>query len=174
METKTISPGKFGVSYGVILGLVIVVISVIMYITGMSLEGSQWPVWIYYLIFAIIIFYAVNQYKKTNGNLLKLGEAIKIGLVIGVISALFFGVYSIVFHYVIDPEFMGQMMEVAEEKLRENPNLTEEMVEQQMKFVEIFTNPFMMMAWWAAMSLLFGLIYSLIAGLIMKKEAPQY
>lgn len=174
METKTLSPGKFGVNYGIMLGLLIVVISVIMYVTGLSLEGAQWPMWVYYLIFAATIFYAISQYKKQNGNLLKLGEAIKTGLAIAAISALIFVVYNLIFSYIIDPGYNEQVMDVVRDKMMENPNMTEEMVEQNMMGVEIFSHPLVLSGFWIAMSLFMGLIYSLIGGLIMKKEVPQY
>ena len=67
------------------------------------------------LIFPIVIFYAINKFKKQNANLLSLGQAIKIGLVAAVISALVYGAYALLFNYVIDPDFMNKMME---EKIR--------------------------------------------------------
>ena len=54
--------------------------------------------------------------------------------------------------------------------LEQNPEMTEEMVENAMKSVEMFMNPAIASAFWIAMSALFGLIYSLIGGLVMKKE----
>ncbi|HET8838122.1 MAG TPA: DUF4199 domain-containing protein [Flavobacteriaceae bacterium] len=174
METQQLSPGKFGVNYGLILGVILVLISVIMYVTGMQLAGEQWPIYLFYLIFLITIFYAISQFKKKNGNFLKLGEAIKCGLIVGIISALVFGVYTLIFNYVIDPGFTAQMMEVQREKMMENPNMTEEMMDQSMKFMEMFSSPWVLIAFWLAMSAFFALIYSLIAGLIMKKEMNQY
>lgn len=171
MEEQKLSPGKFAINYGIILGLIMVVISVITYITGLALEGAQWPQYLYYLIFPIIIIYAISQFKRKNANLLSLSEALKIGVLIGVISALVFVVYNLIFNYFIDPEFMGQMMDVGRDKiLEENPNMTQEMVDQSMGFMEIFFNPFILSAFWLAMSAIFGLIYSLIGGLVMKKE----
>jgi len=79
-------------------------------------------------------------------------------------------IYSMIFNYLIDPEFMSQMMEVARDKMLENPNMTEEMVDQSMKFIEMFSNPAISGAFMIAMSAVFGLIYSLIGGLIMKRE----
>ena len=172
METKPLSPGKFALNYGVILGLIIILISVIMYVTGMQLEGVQWPIYVFYLIFLVVIFYAVHQFKKQNGNFLKLTEAIKIGVLAGVVSALLFGIYTLLFNYVIDPGFMELMMDSTRDKLRENPNMTDEMVESSMEWVETFSSPWMLTAYWLALSAFFGLIYSLVAGLIMKKENP--
>ena len=63
METQNLTPGKFAINYGVILGLVMVVISVMTYITGLALEGAQWPTAIYYVVFPIVIFYAISQFK---------------------------------------------------------------------------------------------------------------
>ncbi|HXK00100.1 MAG TPA: DUF4199 domain-containing protein [Gelidibacter sp.] len=171
METEKLSPGKFAVNYGVILGLVIVVITVITYVTGLALKGAQWPTAIYYVIFPIVIFYAISQYKKRNGNLLTLSDALKVGVLIGVISAIVFSVYSLIFNYVIDPDFMNQIKDIARDNmLEQNPDMTEEMVAQAMKFVEMFMNPAIASAFWIAMSAFFALIYSLIAGLVMKKE----
>lgn len=171
MENQLLSPGKFARNYGIILGLILILISVIMYVTGMQLEGVQWPMYIYYIIFPIIIIYAISQYKKNNHNLLSLGQAIKVGLIVAVISGLVFAVYGVIFHYIIDPEFQEQAMEVVRDKMLENPNLTEELVDQQMEWIEKVQNPILGSAIWIAMSAFFGLIYSVIGGLVMKKEA---
>jgi len=171
METQQPTPGKFARNYGIILGVIMILIGVIMYVTGMSLKGIQWPQYLYYVIFPIVIFYAISQFKKQNANTLSLGQAIKVGVVIALISAIVYIIYGLIFQYIIDPEFMGQMKEVVRDKMMEAPNATQELVDQQMKFVEMFMNPFIGSALWVGLSLFFGLIYSLIGGLVMKKEA---
>lgn len=170
MEEQKLSPGKFAINYGIILGVIMILISVVMYVTGMTLEGKQWPIFLYYLIFPVTIIYAIGQFKKRNANLLTLGESIKLGVIGGVISALVFCAYYLIFMFVIDPGFNAQVLEVTRDKLMENSNVTEEMVEQQMKMVEMFSRPFIFIAFWTAMSAFFGLLYGLIGGLVMKKE----
>ncbi|MGB1309008.1 MAG: DUF4199 domain-containing protein [Oceanihabitans sp.] len=170
MENQVSSPGSFARNYGVVLGLILILISVVMYVTGMQLKGEQWPMYLYYIIFPVTIIYAISQYKKANANLLSLSQAIKVGLIIAVISALVFAVYGLIFNYIIDPEFQGQAMEMVREKMLEAPNMTEELVDQQMVWVEKFSNPILGSAMFIALSAFFGLIYSLIAGLAMKKE----
>jgi hypothetical protein len=170
METQKLTPGKFALNYGLILGLVMIAIAVVTYVTGMALELIQWPQWLYYVIFPITVIYAISQYKKTNGNLLRLGEAIKIGVLIGVISAIVYVIYGLIFNYIIDPEFMDLMKEAMRDKMLENPNMTEEVVDQSMAMAEKFMSPIIGSAFWIAISAFFGLIYSLIGGLVMKKE----
>jgi len=171
MEDQRPLAGKFAMNYGVILGVIMILISVIMYVTGMSLDGVQWPQYLYYIIFPIVIFYAISTFKRQNASTLSLGEAIKIGVVAAAVSAIIYVVYGLIFNYLIDPEFMVQMKEVVRDKMLENPNMTEEMVDQQMGVVEKFMDPVIGSAFWIAASMLFGLLWSLIAGLVMKKEA---
>ncbi|MEM5564448.1 DUF4199 domain-containing protein [Psychroserpens sp. AS72] len=171
METQPITAGKFGINYGIILGVVMIAISVITYVTGMALEGVQWPNYLYYIIFPVVIFYAISKYKSHNANVLTLGNAIKLGVIIGVISAIVYIVYFLIFTYVIDPEFMSQLMEVAEENmLTQNPDMTQDQIDQSLKFMEMFQSPGIISAFWIGMSALFGLIWSLIAGLVMKSK----
>ena len=126
---------------------------------------------IFYILFPLIIIYAIGQYKKQNGNLLSLSEALKVGLATAIISALVYAVYGLLFNYVIDPEFMGLVMESEMDKMLENSNMTEEMLEQSNNMMELFSNPLVGTTFWIALSAIFGLIYSLIGGLVMKKEA---
>lgn len=171
MEQQPTSAGKFGLNYGIILGVVMIAISVITYVTGMALEGVQWPNYIYYIIFPVVIFYAISKYKTHSANTLTIGSAIKLGVIIGVISALVYIAYFLLFNYVIDPEFMGQAMQLAEENMIEqNPDMPQEQMDQTIKFMEMFSNPGMVSAFWIGMSALFGLIWSLIAGLVMKSN----
>jgi len=171
MEDQKPTIGKFAMNYGVILGVVMILIAVLLYVTGMQLEGVQWPQYLYYIIFPVVIFYAISTFKRQNANVLSLGEAIKIGVVAAAVSAIIYIIYGLIFNYIIDPEFMGQMKEVVRDKMLESPNMTEEMVDQQMGIVEKFMDPVIGSAFWIAASMFFGLLWSLIAGLVMKKEA---
>lgn len=173
METHKLSPGKFAVNYGLTLGIILIIISAILYFSGMQLKGEQWPMYLYYIIFPLVIIYAISQFKKNNGNVLSLGDALKVGLMTAIISALIFAIYNIIFNYFIDPEFIDKMMEVTREKLLENPNMTEEMVDKSIDIGKKFANPFLSSTIWIALSAVFGLIYSLIGGLAMKKVAQQ-
>lgn len=171
MESANITPGKFATNYGLILGLILILINITMYFTGMQLEGEQWPMYLYYIIFPVTIMYAIGQYKKSNLNLLSLSEALKVGLMTAIVSALIFAIYNIIFNYFIDPEFIGKLMEVNRDKMLENPNITEEAANTATEMMEKFSNPFLGSTIWVALSAVFGLVYALIGGLVMKKES---
>ncbi|MFB9055733.1 DUF4199 domain-containing protein [Mariniflexile ostreae] len=170
MPSQSLSPGKFATNYGLILGAVMMLITIITYATGMAIEAVQWPNYIYYIIFPIVILYVISAYKKQNAGLLTLSEALKIGVTIAVISALVNVVYGLIFHYIIDPQFASQLTERIGEKMLENQSISPEMVEKQMEMMKKFQNPLIGSAIWVALSAIFGLLYSLVGGVIMKKE----
>lgn len=172
MTTTKLSPGKFAINYGVILGVVMVLIAVIMYVTGMPLEGIQWPQYLYYLIFPLVIIIGIKAFKAKNDGFLSLGEALKTGVAIALISALVYIVYVLLFNYVIDPEYNTKIIEVVRDQMLENPDITEAQVEQTIGFVEKMSDPIVGSSVWLGLSLFFGLIYSLIGGLVMKNENP--
>ncbi|GAB1856548.1 hypothetical protein MHTCC0001_13830 [Flavobacteriaceae bacterium MHTCC 0001] len=171
METTKLTPGKFALNYGLILGVIGVLISIITYFTGMMERGEQWPFYIYYVIFAVFIFLTISKFKKQNNGLLTFGEALKVGVATAVISALVTSVFGLILHYIIDPELMDRAMEVAREKLYDNPKMTEEMVDKSVEMMKKFSNPLIGTAIGIGGSAIFGLIYALIGGLVMKKEA---
>ncbi|KAA3620935.1 MAG: DUF4199 domain-containing protein [Flavobacterium sp.] len=174
MDTN-ISTLKFATPLGVVLGLILIVIVVVMYVTGMLQEGVQWPMYLFYLIFPLYTGYVVHAYRKANGGYLSLGSALKVGVTAAIISGLVYLVYNLIFVYLIDPEFPAKMLEVARENMYEqNPNITEDQVEMAMGFAEKFSNPFLGGAFWIVMSAFFGFIYSLISGLIFKRERPVH
>jgi hypothetical protein len=168
MEIQKIAPGKYGVNYGLTLGIVMIIISMVMYAADMAFKEQQWPTYIYYVLFPVIIIYCISQYKKQNHGLLSISEAIKAGIVVAVISALVYTVYVFVFNYVIDPGYNEKVLEFSINKIAES-DAPVEAKEISVKMIEFFMNPINGSLFWIALSLFFGLIYSLIGGLAMKK-----
>ena len=117
-------------------------------------------------------FIRYHKYKKLNANALSLGEALKLGLIIAVISALVYVAYIFIFNYLIDTEFNNKMIEAAETKIAES-ELPVETKEAQLKMVKMFSSPSVGSLAWIALSMIFGLVYSLIGGLVMKREASN-
>ncbi|MDC8003622.1 DUF4199 domain-containing protein [Aureisphaera galaxeae] len=171
MDNSPVSIKKTAINSGLIIGGILLLIVAVMYATGMLIEGVQWPMYLFYVLFPLLIGYTVFSYRKANGGFLTLGQALKVGVTAAVISALMYAVYNIIFVNFIDPEFTKDMIEVTKNKMIEqNPNMTDEQLESTMGFIEKFSNPFLGGAFWIVMSAFFGFIYSLISGLIFKKE----
>lgn len=169
MESETASIKPIAYSFGVYLGLINIVILVIMYVGDIQ---KSWTISILSIILTIAIFiYGIKAYKQKNNSFLSLGEALKVGLAIAVIGGVISAVYSYIHYSYIYPEFIQITLDQAKTQMLDaSPNMTEEQMDQALKMTSMFTTPLFFSLMSIIGSLFFGLIISLIGGLIMKKE----
>jgi hypothetical protein len=174
MENQT-SASKTMLTYGLYLGLSTIILSVANY----SFGNPYKPHWIIsvlnFVLFIGFIVYGIKVYKSLNGDLLRLGQALKVGIGIALIGGILSALYQWIFMTFIDADFMSKLLEVQEQVLYEKyPDMDEAIIEKQLEMMQKFSSPGVMIASNLAVSLFFGFIISLIAGLIMKKEETQF
>ncbi len=174
MENQN-SATKIMLTYGFYIGVLSLIVNLVNYSFG-NLFKPHWGVGVVgALIFIGLMVYGIYEYKSKNNGLLKLGQAIKIGLGMALVAAIIGIIYQMILMYVIEPEYMSKMAEFQEQAMYEKfPDMPEEQLEQALEMSKKFSGPGMIVAMSLAMSLFFGLIVSLIAGLIMKKDENQY
>ncbi len=169
MENKSFSRGLM-INYGVILGVLLMGISLIPYAMGQLYNPNPIFAILQYLIPLVIIFLGIKKFRELNGNTLTLSEAIKTGLGLSLIAGILLALYNFVFFKFIEPDFFVKVTEVAEAKMLENPNMSEEQIEMATKMTGMFANVWILVGSAIMSSLFGGLIYSLISGLILKKD----
>ncbi|WP_459212652.1 DUF4199 domain-containing protein [Aquimarina rhabdastrellae] len=175
MENVKPSAKKFILNYGLILGIVSVLLGVILYVTDNHVQ----PHWAFSIIGLIIITVAIimgiKAYKNENNSYLTIGEAIKIGLGIALISGIIGGVWSLLVSNVLDPDFLAKSIELQREQaLQMNPNLTDEQLEQAAEIGKKFSSPFIVFAIGLVVNIFLGFIISLIGGAVMQKKENIY
>jgi len=167
-EAPSIKPIAY--SYGLYLALLSIAGIVISYALG--LENNWILSSISFLITVIIYVYGIKSYKKLNGNLLTVKEAIKTGLAMAVVSGIIAAIYAIIHYGFIQPEYIDKVREDAYLQMTtQSPNMTEEQLASATDMMNLFTSKFFMATMFLISSLFFGFFISLIIGLIMKKEA---
>lgn len=175
MENKPNLSKNVMLTYGLYLGLATILVSVIYYVLGMAYENDWKKSVISIAVSGIIIFLGIKKFKEGNDTFLTIGQAIKTGLGISLVAAIISIVYTIIFMMFIEPEFVNNLAEVSRQKMYEtNPELTEEQVEMSMGIVKKMSSPAILSAFILIASLFFGLIISLVSGLILKKEPSTY
>lgn len=173
MDNQKVEAKKFVLNYGVLLGILSIILGVVMYVTNAYLAPSFIYSVIGFLILVVVIAMAIKAYKAENGGYLGLGEALKVGIGVAVIGGIISAIWSFVLMNYIEPDFMSQMMEMQREQMVEaNPNMTESQMEAALEMGAKFSSPWLVMAVSLIGNLFFGLIISLVVGLIMKKENP--
>ncbi len=169
METPKTSIKPIAYTYGLYLALVSIAMLVITYVANIE---KSWALSIVSSLLTIAVFvYGIKAFKHQNNGFLSIGEAVKTGLAIAVIGGLIAGIYAYVHYIYVYPEFIEMAKETAyTEMTTKNPDMTDEQITQAMDISGMFMTPLFFSLITMLGSLLFGLIVSLIAGAVMKKE----
>jgi len=175
MENQKASVKKIALSYGLILALLTITVSVIVYVMGMHLDQPWWQSVLNFVIMTGCIVYGLRAFKKDNGGYLSLGESLKTGLAISLVAGLIGSLFTLLFITVIEPDFATQMLDATRDKMIEqNPNLTDEQLDMTLSISEKMMSPGIMFAIGIIVSLFIGFIISLISGLILKNNRPVH
>ncbi|PHQ55691.1 MAG: DUF4199 domain-containing protein [Lutibacter sp.] len=174
MENQKSSSKQIMLNYGILLGFASILIAVANFAFG-DIYKPHWSVSVIGIVASVaIIVLGIKKFKDENDGLLALGQAIKIGLGIALISGLIYIVYLFVFSSYMEPDFYKNMTEVQEQAILEkNPNMSDEQLEVSKEMMKKFMGPGVTAAMTIAFSLFFGFIVSLIGGLIMKKSNEE-
>ncbi len=174
METQTASVKKIALPYGLLLSLTTIVLSVIVYVMGMTYDQPWWQSLLNFVAMVGFIVYGIKAYKHDNESYLSLGEALKMGLAIALVAGLIGSIFSYLFVTVIEPDFAVNMLEATRVKMiNDNPDMTQEAMDMALGMTEKMMSPGILVAFSIVASLFMGFIISLIAGLIMKNNRPE-
>lgn len=174
MEGKQLKIGKYAIRWGVISGVIGIIFSLMLFFQGMHYEQTTATTAIGISILFAVVAFGINQYKKDNEGFLKLGQALKLGTGIALVS----GVVGLIYYFlltndILEAGYMEKVMDIAKVKaFEDNPSLTQEQWDQGIAMQENFrflAYPFILI-----FNAILGLVAGLIFGLIMKKEPSSY
>ncbi|MCP4882289.1 MAG: DUF4199 domain-containing protein [Flavobacteriales bacterium] len=170
-EQPQISRKSIMLNYGLILGFASIILALVNYVIG-DIYQPHWSIMLVSsAVTIIIIVLGLKKIKEMNSGFLSVGESIKTGLGITLISALIYIVYLYVFYNMIEPDYFDNMLKVQEQVMLERfPNFSDEQLEAAKKSSSMFMNTGANLTVTIIVSLFFGLIISLIAGLVMRKS----
>ncbi|MBL4642243.1 MAG: DUF4199 domain-containing protein [Flavobacteriaceae bacterium] len=170
MENQ-VSSKSIILNYGVYLGVISVIMSLIVYATGNHLQ-PHWAVnLISVLVMITFIALGMGKFKSSNGGYMSWGKAVKNGMGIVLISMLITILYLFLFINYIEPEFKTQTLEIAQQTWIDS-NMTSEQVETTRKIADEYFS-LSLYGSIIIMSLFFGFVISAITGAIMKRSPEE-
>ncbi|MGB0896839.1 MAG: DUF4199 domain-containing protein [Flavobacteriaceae bacterium] len=171
MENNTNSTKNIALNYGLTLGFTTILISVITYIMDMPLETGWISGLLGIVVMIALIVLGIKKYKTGNGGFISLSQALKVGIAIALIGGIIGSIYQLVFLSYIDPEYLSRVQELQiEQALENNPEMSNEQIQMMREMGSKFSSPWISFAGALIGNLLFGFIFSLIGGLILKKN----
>ncbi len=174
MEDQQKPTNKIALNYGLYLGLASILISVVMYALGKQNEQDWKTGVISFVVMATIITLGIKKYKEFNGGFMTLGQGLKTGIGVALVGAVISIAYTLIFITFIEPDALEKGMEVAREKMLDNPNLSEDQIDAQMEIAKKFSGPGMIVAIGLLWTLFLGFVISLIGSAIMQKKENEY
>jgi spore maturation protein SpmB len=161
---------KSAMIYGLYIGIVLTLYSVILYVAGQSTNKSLGYASI--LIYAICIIIAQIHYRNNELNgTISYGRAVGFTVATMLFSGIITALYTLII-FKIDPGMIDQIKTVQEEAMLKQ-GLNEDQIEQAMSIASKMMTP----GWISIMSILNGVIYgtiiSLISSIFIKKQPNE-
>lgn len=155
------------IPYGAVTGIVLVVISLALYMTGMSFKYKA----IQYLSqipFLVGIILNAMAYSKANDGYVTFGNVFGSGFKLAMIVALISAAWGIISIFVF-PEMKEKALEMARDEMLKNPGATDEQIDMSLGIMKKYWSA-ILIAGALFGSLMWGAIFSLIGGAIAKKK----
>jgi len=160
--------------YGLIGGLVLIIVSLMGYILGMNDSGNQaGSIGLSLLRTAAVVVFMVlavrAQRNELQSGYITFGRAFVVALLVGVVGGLLRSVFEVLYVSVIDPDFMQRAMDAVYQQYEEM-GMSEEQIEQSISMVKMFMNPGGLLIGNLIYVLIGSTILGLIIGGVMQKK----
>ena len=168
MEENKPKIGKFSLNYGLILGGISVAFGLMLF--SMDAHASQdTSNTVIGIVLAVgVVIWALISFRKANAGLLSLGQAIKLGIGVCLVSGVIYIAYLLLLVNVLDTDFITKIAENTRAAAQEAGVMTEAQIDQQYQgTIDYFwiSYPFILIG-----AIIQGLVIGLIGGLIFKKS----
>jgi hypothetical protein len=168
MENEQYPSWKHAMTYGLYLGVVLIVLSLIYYLLDVFTES--WTGYISYIILLIGILFSQIKYRDDHlGGYITFGQSFSTGFLTGLFAAILTAIFSYFFMSYLGEDFIETLLEKTMTELESNPNLTDEQIDQTMNMTRKFMTPGIMTAFSFFGSAIVALILSLIAAIFTKR-----
>ncbi len=171
MEQKPASLFKSSLTSGIYIGIVLILISVIMYVAGVMFE--TWAQYVTWPILVLGAIYAQLTFRKSLGGEMTYGQALGAGVLALIFASILSSIYVYLLYTVIDPSLLEQVRIMTEQRLVEQGNIPEEQLDQVMEMSMRFQKPGIMALMGIFGGALIGLIISLITAIFTKKNPSE-
>lgn len=168
MENQASSKGII-LNYGLYLGLITVLASLVKYATG-NLYVTEFYSGIFGVLIVIaLVILGIKKFKSTNEDLMTFGQGVKIGIGLTLIGTIIIIAYYFLLSSFIEPDFMANTLEAQKVMFADSFGMTEGQIEEATKnskdnfYLSLFGG---ILVW----NLFLGGITSLITAAVVKKN----
>jgi hypothetical protein len=162
---------QFGMRYGLILGLISVISGVLFFIAK---PESKWIESVLgFVVLIAVLYQALKKFREQNNDTLSIGEGMRVGFWVSLISGTISSVYKYLEITFLNPEELAQQLKIQKIAL-EDSGMPEDQIDMAMKLTAQMMEPYILIPMGIFWSILFVGIISLIISAILKKERSVF
>ena len=165
---------RITMTYGLITGLVLIIYTLLLYMTNNLLEQNFILGILNYVILIAGILIGTRTYRDQHlGGYISYGKALGTGVLISIFSGVIMGVFTYLLYQVIDPGLMEKSIQLIQEEMLKQ-GMAESQVETMTEMQQTIRSPLVMMFGSIISYGFLGLIFSLITSIFTKNEKPIF
>lgn len=175
---EEVSPWPTGSRYGLLAGLVLIVLSLGLYLgglidyTGQDTTSSVVSNIVNWGTIIVAVYLAVKQHRDEElGGLITFGRSFYVGFIVSLVIGVLSAIWSYVFFVFVDPELISTILEVSKEQMIDQQGMSASDAEDTMGMISWMFTPAMFAVFGLVGSLFSGVIISLIVGAVMKRDS---
>jgi formate/nitrite transporter FocA (FNT family) len=169
MEQHPVSVWKSSLSYGLFLGIALVLVSVIFYATGNTFDNlSQW---MSYAVMIAGVVMAQLQFRKSQNNIMTYGQALGTGVLTMLFASVITSFFTYLLYAVIDPSLQEQLKLSIEEQIVKQGKVPDDQIELYVDMASRFQNPAIMFFIGIFGGAFIGLIISLMTSIVTQRKS---
>lgn len=173
MEEKNTPILKTWLTFGLITAAIVIVLDLVFYV--IDLPRESYVRFIAYLVYIGGIIWAAKSYRDIHsGGFISFGKSFSVGFMTALFAAFIVSIYTFVFVKFIDPSIITVAIEATENSLLENPDLSDDQIENIIEMSTRFMTPTMMAVMAFIWTTVVMTIVSLIASIFIKKEESPF
>jgi len=170
MEEKSRSLSQHALMYGLMTGVVMIVLSLVLYLANLYMNQTLGYISYIFMIGGMVLG-SIEYRKKYLNGFMTYGKAFSSCFLIGLFAGILASIYMFFFAQFIHPGLVQEFLErTREQMVNSNPNMTDEQIEQALSVSARFMTPVFLAIWGLVANILIGAVLSLIIGLFLKKE----
>ena len=173
MEEKMKSAFMPSLMPGIYVGFALIVFSLITFL--LDVEYDSYIKYISYVILALGLFWSIISFRDNQmGGYIEYGKAFSAGFYTGLFAAVITGIFTFIYIQYLDPGLVDEIMLATEESmLEQNPNMSDEQIDQTLSYTEMFMSPLVMSIMGFISNVVVSVIFSLIIAIFAKRENNQ-
>ena len=164
------SVSKIAFKWGLIVGLVMIVYSLIILMSGQF--GNNLLQSVAYLFLIVGIVLAHKEYKQSGDGFMSYGKGLGLGTLTVLVAVVLSSIFGYIYMTMIDPGVIDMIKEQQVTQLQEQ-GMSDAQIEQAMGFSESFMTPGALTIFGILITTFVGFILSLIVTAFTKNSNPE-